>query len=130
MLDMNDTGTKMMTRLNVVAMTGSAISAVAARAASNEPIPFSSTKRKMFSSTTIASSMTMPTMRTSASIVTLFSVKPSAAIMPNVEMTDAGIATPAMTVARQSRMNTNTTRQASRLPSRRWTLISSSAAWM
>ena len=47
----------------------------------------------------------MPTISTSASIVTLLSVKSSAAIMPKVEMTDAGIATPAMTVARQLRMN-------------------------
>ena len=43
-------------------------------------------KRKMFSSTTIASSMTMPTISTSASIVTLLSVKSSAAIMPKVEI--------------------------------------------
>ena len=50
----------------------------------------------MFSSTTIASSITMPTIRTSASIVTLLSVKSSALIIAKVEMTDAGIATPAM----------------------------------
>ena len=52
----------------------------------------------MFSSTTIASSITMPTISTSASIVTLFSVKSSAHIMPKVEMTEAGIATPAISV--------------------------------
>jgi hypothetical protein len=51
---------------------------------------FSSTKRKTFSRTTIASSMTMPTIRTSASIVTLFIVKSSAFITANVAMTDAG----------------------------------------
>ena len=105
MLDMNETGTKMTTRLSVVAMTGSPISAVAAFAASNGPIFFSSMKRKMFSSTTIASSMTMPTISTSASIVTLLSVKSSAPIMPKVAMTEVGIATPAMIVARQLRMN-------------------------
>ena len=43
-------------------------------------------KRKMFSSTTIASSMTMPTISTSASIVTVLSVKSSAAIRPKVEI--------------------------------------------
>ena len=59
----------------------------------------------MFSSTTIASSMTMPTISTSASIVTLLSVKSSASIMPKVEITEAGMATPAMIVARQLRMN-------------------------
>ena len=93
-LDMNETGMKMMARLSVVAMTGSAISSVAALAAAKLSILFSSTHRKMFSSTTIASSMTMPTISISASIVTLLSVKSSARIMPNVEITEAGIATP------------------------------------
>ena len=93
---MNDTGMKMTTRHSVVASTGSAISAVACRAASNGDSPFSSMNRKMFSSTTMASSMTMPTIKTSASIVTLFSVKSSAAIMPKVAMTDAGMATAAI----------------------------------
>ncbi len=128
MLDMNETGMKITARLSVVASTGSAISAVAAAAASNGPIFFSSTNRKMFSSTTIASSITMPTISTSASIVTLLSVKSSAAIMPNVETTEAGIATPAITVARQSRMKKNTTRHARTLPSTRCRLISWSAA--
>ena len=82
----------------------------------------------MFSSTTIASSMTMPTISTSASIVTLLSVKSSAAIMPKVEITDAGMATPAMIVERQLRMKASTTRQARMLPSTRCTLISCSAA--
>ena len=84
--------------------------------------------RKMFSSTTIASSMTMPTISTSASIVTVLSVKSSAAIRPNVEITEVGMATAAMIVARQSRMNANTTRQARMLPRIRWTLISCSDA--
>ena len=119
---------KITTRLMVVARTGSAISAVASRAASNGAMPFSSINRKMFSSTTMASSMTMPTISTSASIVTVFRVKPSAAIRPNVEITDVGIATAAITVARQSRMNANTTRQARMLPRIRWTLISWSDA--
>ncbi len=125
---MNETGMKITTRHSVVASTGSAISAVASRAASNGDSLFSSMKRKMFSSTTIASSMTMPTISTSASMVTLFSVKSSAAIMPKVAITDVGMATAAMTVARQLRMKANTTRQARMLPRIRWTLISCSAA--
>ena len=107
---MNETGTKMTTRLNVVAMTARPISAVAARAASKEFMAFSSTKRKIFSSTTMASSMTMPTINTRASIVTLFRVKPSAHIMPNVEITEAGMATALITVERQLRMKANTTK--------------------
>ena len=87
------------------------MSAVAARAASKGPIRFSSMKRKMFSSTTMASSITMPTISTSASMVTLLSVKPSAAIMPKAEITDAGMATAAMIVERQLRMKAMTTRR-------------------
>ena len=96
---MNETGMKMTTSDSVVASTASADLAPSPRGRPpSGVIFFSSTKRKMFSSTTIASSITMPTISTSASIVTLLSVKSSAHIMPNVEMTDAGIATPAMTV--------------------------------
>src|SRR3989304_5151517 len=90
MLDMNDTGMKMITSEKVVAITARPMSAVAARAAANGDIPFSSTNRKMFSSTTIASSITIPTIRTRASIVTVLSVKWSAHIMPKVETTDEG----------------------------------------
>ena len=82
----------------------------------------------MFSSTTMASSITTPTISTSASIVTLLSVKSSAHIMPNVEITDAGIATAAIIVERQLRMNASTTRQARMLPRIRCRLISCSAA--
>ena len=128
MLDMNDTGTKITTRLNVVAMTASPISAVAARAASKGCIFFSSIKRKMFSSTTMASSITMPTINTSASIVTLLRVKPSAFIMPKVAMTEVGIATAAIIVARQLRMNSNTTREARMLPRIRCRWISCNAS--
>src|SRR5215510_1198609 len=102
---MNETGTKMTTSEKVVAMTASPMSAVASRAASNGRIFFSSTKRKTFSRTTIASSMTMPTISTSASMVTLFSVKLSAHIIPNAETTEVGMATAAMNVERQERMN-------------------------
>ena len=113
---MNETGMKMTTRLSVVASTASPISAVASRAAWAGDIFFSSTKRKMFSSTTMASSITTPTISTSASMVTLLSVKFSAHIIPKVDMTDAGMATPAMTVDRQERMNASTTSDARMLP--------------
>ncbi len=109
---MNETGRKMTTSENVVAMTASPMSAVASRAASNGRIFFSSTKRNTFSRTTMASSMTMPTISTRASMVTLFSVKPSAHIMPNAEMTEVGMATAAMNVERHERMNASTTSEA------------------
>jgi hypothetical protein len=124
---MNETGRKITTSEKVVASTANPISSVAARAASKASIRFSSTKRKMFSSTTIASSMTIPTISTSASMVTLLSVKSSTHIMPNVAITEVGIATPAINVERQERMNANTTRHASTLPSTKCRLISCSA---
>ena len=109
-------------------MTASPMSAVAARAASNGRIFFSSTKRKTFSRTTMASSMTMPTISTKASIVTLFRVKFSAHIIPKVETTDVGMATAAMNVERQERMNASTTSEARMEPSTRCRLISWRAA--
>ena len=92
MLDMKETGTKITTRLSVVASTARPISRVASRAACIGGTPFSSTKRKMFSSTTIASSITIPTIKTRASMVTLLSVKPSAHIAPKVATTEVGMA--------------------------------------
>ena len=65
----NPTGRKTASNDNVVAMTARPISFVPSIAAWNGGTPFSSMKRKMFSSTTIASSITMPTIKVSASIV-------------------------------------------------------------
>ena len=113
---MNDTGRKITTSENVVAMTARPMSAVASFAARMAVMRFSSTNRKMFSSTTIASSMTTPTIKTSASIVTPFSVKFRARIIPNVEITEHGIATAAIRVERQERMKSSTTRLARMLP--------------
>ena len=125
---MNDTGTKITTSDSVVAMTARPMSAVASRAASNGRIFFSSTKRKTFSRTTMASSITMPTMSTRASMVTLLSVKFSIHIIPKAEMTEVGMATAAMNVERHERMKASTTSEARMEPSTRCRLISWSAA--
>ena len=63
----------------------------------------------MFSRTTIASSMTMPTASVSASIVIELSVKPWYQIRPKVAMIDVGMAMAAMIVERQFQRNTSTT---------------------
>ena len=63
----------------------------------------------MFSSTTIASSMTMPTDSVSASIVIRLSVKPMYQIRPNVAMIEVGMAMAAMIVERRFLRNTSTT---------------------
>ena len=127
---MNETGRKITTREKVVAITARPISAVASLAARIAVMRFSSTKRKIFSNTTIASSITTPTIKTSASMVTLLSVKFSARIMPNVEITEQGIATAAIKVERHERMKSRTTRLARILPSTRCRVISCSAASM
>src|SRR6478752_2124835 len=61
-------------------------------------------KWNTFSRTTIASSITTPTISTKASIVTLLSVKPNSFMNANVEMSDAGIATAAIKVERHDFM--------------------------
>ena len=53
----------------------------------------------------IASSMTIPTIRVSASIVIWFNVKPIAAISAKVEMIEVGMATAAISVVRQLARN-------------------------
>jgi hypothetical protein len=63
-------------------------------------------------------------------MVTLLSVKLSAHIMPKAEMTEVGMATAAMMVDCQLRMNASTTSEARIEPRIRWSLISRSAAWM
>ena len=66
---MKPTGRKTASSERVVAMTARPISRVPSMAASTGLMPFSSMKRKMFSSTMMASSMTIPTMSVSASMV-------------------------------------------------------------
>ena len=84
----------------------------------------------MFSSTTMASSMTTPTINTKASMVTLFKVNPKARMKAKVAMIEAGIATEAISVERHDRMNRSTVKQARRLPVTRCPWISCSAASM
>jgi hypothetical protein len=100
----------------VVANTASPISRVASTAACMGRIPFSSTKRTMFSSTTMASSMTMPTARARASRVMVSRVKPWARIRANVPTMEMGIARAAMMVLRRLPRNTKTTRAAKMAP--------------
>src|SRR5450759_1067928 len=92
----------------VVGITASATSRVPRMAASNGVQFFSSMYRKMFSSTTMASSITMPTASVMPSSVMLFSVNPMMRISVNDEMIDAGIASDAMMTARMFRMKNMT----------------------
>ena len=122
---MKATGTKITTNDSVVAMTAKPISAVASAAASFGVSPFSSTYRKMFSSTTIASSITIPVASDKASMVMLFNVKPKSLMTVNVPMIEVGTANAAINVTRRLRMKMKTTRLASRPPRKRCRRISS-----
>src|SRR5215831_7731757 len=106
---MNAIGRKITTSDSVVAMTASATSRVPSIAASKGEQFFSSMYLKMFSSTTIASSMTMPTESVMARSVMLLSVKPMTRIRVNDEMIEAGIASDEMITARRLRMKSITT---------------------
>ena len=114
---MNPTGRNTASSDSVVAVTAIPISRVPSMAAWNGGIPFSSTKRKIFSSTTTASSITIPTISVSASIVIWFSVKPIAAISPKVATIEVGMAMAVMNVARKFQRKTKTTMAARILPS-------------
>ena len=120
----------MITSESVVAVTASAISAVASEAARRGGSFSSSTCRKMFSRTTTASSITMPTASTSPSIVKLFTVKPMKRMKVKVEMIEAGMAMPATSVLRQSRMKRSTVSATSAAPSHMWRRTVSSEALM
>jgi len=129
-LERNDTGRNTITSERVVTSTARPISLVPTTAACMGGIPFSSMAWNTFSSTTMASSITTPTMSTSANMVTLFSVKSKARIMANVAMIEAGMATAAISVERQDFMNTSTTRVAKMLPTTRCFWTSCMAALM
>jgi hypothetical protein len=65
--------------------------------------------RKMFSSTTMASSTTRPMASTSASSVSVLMVKPAAAMMAKAPIRLTGMVTSGMIEARIVRRNTKTT---------------------
>ena len=88
-------------------------------------MPSSSMCRKMFSWTTTASSITMPMARISPSIVMLLSVKPMYVMNTNVGMIEVGMASVAMSVVRQSRMNSRIVAETRTAASSRWNFTSS-----
>ena len=65
--------------------------------------------RSMFSSTTMASSTTMPMASTRPNSVRLLSVKPMAAMMAKVPISDTGTSIIGRIMARQSCRNSSTT---------------------
>src|SRR5947208_13614896 len=76
--------------------------------------------RKIFSITIMASSITMPTIRVSASMVIEFIDKPMAFISVKAETMEVGIARDAIKVVRQLARNIRITTDASMLPRTMW----------
>ncbi len=105
-------GANTATRVSVMATTAKPISLAPLSAAWKGSSP-SSMWRKMFSSTTMASSTTRPMASTRASRVKVFTVKPAAAMMAKAPIRLTGIVTSGMMEARRVRRNTNTTRATS-----------------
>ena len=104
----NMQGTNTAHSTSATAMTGPVTSSIALRAASRGSAP-SSSQRSTFSTTTMASSTTIPIASTSPNSDRLFSEKPNAAITANVPTIATGTAISGITAARQFCRKTITT---------------------
>ena len=104
----NASGANTAASVIVMATTAKPISLTPLSAAWNGVKP-SSMWRKMFSSTTIASSTTSPIASTRASSVSVVIVKPASAITEKAPIRLTGIVTSGITEARRWRRKTNTT---------------------
>src|SRR5262245_61139440 len=98
---MNPTGTKTETRTSTIAMTGAGTSDIARLAASLDETRSSRICRSTFSTTTIASSTTIPIAKTIPNKVIVLMEKPSAYRPANVPINDTGTATVGIIVVRQ-----------------------------
>ncbi len=107
---MNATGTNTESRTSVIAMIGATISPIAFLVASlAESSGSSSITRSTFSTTTIASSTTMPIASTSASSETVLALNPSASMTAKVPIRETGTAMIGISVVRSLPRNRNTT---------------------
>ena len=105
---MNAHGTNTAHSTRATAMTGPVTSSIALRAASRGGRPCSS-QRSTFSTTTMASSTTMPMASTRPNSEMLFRLKPTAAMTAKVPMMATGTAISGISAARQFCRKTSTT---------------------
>ena len=105
---MNAVGTNTADRPKAIAITAPVTSSIALRAASRGGSP-SAMWRSTFSTTTIASSTTMPIASTRPNSDSMLSEKPNAAIAAKVPISDTGIASSGIRLARQFCRNSSTT---------------------
>src|SRR3954462_1889539 len=105
---MNAVGTNTAQSTNAIATTGPVTSSIALRLASRGDRP-SASQRSTFSTTTMASSTTIPIASTRPNSDRLLSENPRIAMTEKVPMSETGTATIGMIVARQFCRNTSTT---------------------
>ncbi len=105
---MNAVGTNTATSTSAMPISAPPTSSMVLCAASTGFMP-ARRCRSAFSTTTIASSTTMPIDSTSANIDRLFSEKPNAAITASVPMSETGIASSGISAVRQRCRNSTTT---------------------
>jgi len=123
------TGKKTAAMETVAAVAAKAICRAPREAASTGASPCSRW-RSMFSSTTMASSITTPTARVRPSSVITLRVKPRSHITPKVATSESGMAAATIRVGRMRRRKTNTVTTASTAPSARAKSVSSTASRM
>ncbi len=104
------TGTNTAQSTRLIAMSALPRPSMARRVASGASRCSFSMMRSTFSTTTMASSTTMPIARMSPNRVSMLSEKSNTSITPNVPMSDIGTAMTGISVARQLCSDRNTTR--------------------
>ena len=103
------TGTNTAHSTSTMAITAPETSRIASSAASNGGMPSSRIRRSTFSSTTMASSTTMPMASTSANRVSVLIENPASHRPAKAPIKDTGTAIIGISVARQVCRNRNTT---------------------
>ncbi len=126
---MNAAGMNTAHRTSAIAISAPPTSSMLLMAASRGRSP-ASMLRSTFSTTTMASSTTIPTASTSPNRVRLFSVKPNIAMTKNVPISEIGMATSGITAARQVCRKMITTTTTSRIASRMVSCTAFTDSWM
>ena len=126
---MNTDGTNTAHSTSAMAISAEPTSSMLFRAASRGARPVAML-RSTFSTTTMASSTTMPIANTSPNSDRLFSVKPNAAMKKNVPISDTGMATSGIIAARQVCRNRITTSTTSTMASPIVSITASTDCWM
>ena len=126
---MKTDGTNTAHNTNAIAMSAEPTSSMLLRAASRGGRP-AAMLRSTFSTTTMASSTTMPIASTSPNKDRLLSVKPNAAMKKKLPISETGMATSGMIAARQVCRNTITTSTTSTMASPMVSITASTDCWM